>query len=44
MNNRNRKYEEKDSLECNHDNKYDIVIGSIAKDDLVLLFRQFSSR
>lgn len=43
LNNRNKKYKDFSSLECNHDNKYDIVIGPIANDDLVLLFRQFSS-
>ena len=30
-------------LECNLDNKYDIVVGPVANDDLVLLFRQFSN-
>ncbi len=27
----------------NSDNKYDIVIGPVANDDLALLFRQFSN-
>ncbi len=43
LNNRSRKYEDIGSKECNHDNKYDIVKGPIANDDLALLFRQFSS-
>jgi len=43
LNNRNRRYKDIGSLECNLDNKYDIVIGPIANDDLALLFRQFSS-
>lgn len=42
INNRNRDYKDISSLECNHDNKYDVVIGPIANDDLALLFRQFS--
>ena len=42
INNRNRGFKDTDSLLCNHDNKFDIVIGPIANDDLVLLFRQFS--
>lgn len=29
-------------MECNYDNKYDLVIGPVADDDLALLFRQFS--
>lgn len=32
-----------ESPECNHDNKYDLVIGPVANDDLALLFRQFES-
>jgi hypothetical protein len=43
MNNRNRKFKDIDSLECNHDNKYDLVTGPIANDDLALLFRQFTN-
>lgn len=42
INNRNRKYEDISNSECNHDGKYDLVIGPIANDDLALLFRQFS--
>ncbi|MHC6202912.1 DUF3990 domain-containing protein [Breznakiellaceae bacterium SP9] len=43
INNRNRNYTEFSSPECNHDAKYDIVIGPVANDDLVLLFRQFEN-
>lgn len=42
MNNRSRVFEDiKDSL-CNKDNKYDIVIGPVADDDMALLFRQYA--
>ena len=40
INNRNRDYQDINSIECNHDNKYDLVIGPVADDDLALLFRQ----
>jgi hypothetical protein len=43
INNRNRNYLNFSSSECNHDTKYDIVIGPVANDDLVLLFRQFEN-
>ena len=42
INNRNRSFEDVSSRECNLDNKYDLVIGPVANDDLALLFRQFS--
>lgn len=42
INNRSREFKDIASAECNQDNKYDLVIGPIANDDLVLLFRQFS--
>ena len=42
INNRNRDYRNFSDLECNHDRKYDLVIGPVADDDLALLFRQFS--
>lgn len=42
INNRNRFYRDLASPECNHDCKYDLVIGPVADDDLALLFRQFS--
>ena len=41
INNRNRHFEDITSPECNFDNKYEIVIGPVANDDLALLFRQF---
>lgn len=41
MNNRNREFTDIHSLECNTDNKYDIVIGPIADDDMAMLFRQY---
>ena len=42
INNRNRGFEDISSPECNIDNKYELVIGPVANDDLALLFRQFS--
>lgn len=42
INNRNSTFSPASDLECNLDNKYDLVIGPIADDDLALLFRQFS--
>ncbi len=43
INNRNRGFQNVTSLECNSDNKYDIVYGPVANDDLALLFRQLVS-
>lgn len=43
MNNRSKKFTDFSSLECNFDNKYDIVIGPIADDDIALLFRQYEN-
>ena len=43
MNNRNRNFTDwKDTL-CNRDNKYDIVIGPVADDNMALLFRQYEN-
>lgn len=43
MNNRNRVFTNlKDTL-CNRDNKYDIVIGPVADDNMALLFRQYEN-
>lgn len=42
-NNRSRKFTDFYSPECNFDNKYDIVIGPIADDDMALLFRQYEN-
>ena len=41
LNNRNKSFSLLGSIDCNHDNKYDHVIGPIANDDLALLFRTF---
>lgn len=43
MNNRSREYTDFANTECNHDLKYDIVVGPIANDDLALLFRTFEN-
>lgn len=43
IHNRSREFKDIASEECNLDNKYDLVIGPIANDDLALLFRQFSN-
>lgn len=43
MNNRNRTFKDIKSFECNLDNKYDIVAGPIANDDMVMLFRKFEN-
>jgi len=43
LNNRNRYFTQTDSPDCNHDNKYDVVVGPVANDDLALLFRTFIS-
>ena len=42
MNNRNRSFDDLESPVCNHDAKYDIVIGPVANDDMALLFRQYT--
>jgi hypothetical protein len=41
INNRNMRPQDINSLECNIDNKYDIVIGPVANDDIVLQLRLF---
>ena len=43
LNNRNRKFKDFENPLSNHDNKYDIVIGAIANDDIALLFRQYQN-
>ena len=43
-NNRSRSFFDFSRLECKHDNKYDIVIGPIADDDMAMLFRQYEKR
>lgn len=42
LNNRDRKFQDKGSIESNQDNKYDLVVGPVADDDLALLFRTFT--
>lgn len=41
LNNRDRKFKDISSLKCNFDNKYDLVIGPVADDDIIILFRIF---
>lgn len=41
LNNRDRNYKCPNSKECNMDNKYDLVIGPVADDDIIVLFRTF---
>jgi hypothetical protein len=41
INNRNMRPQDINSPECNIDNKYDIVIGPVANDDIVLQLRLF---
>jgi hypothetical protein len=41
INNRNRKYREVQRPDCNTDNKYDIVTGPVANDDIAALIDVF---
>lgn len=41
LNNRDKDYKFLDSKQCNLDNKYDLVIGPVADDDIIVLFRTF---
>jgi hypothetical protein len=43
INNRSRNFIDDSAMDCNRDNKYDIVTGPVANDDLALLFRQFEN-
>ncbi len=43
MNNRNRLFTNEKDILCNKDNKYDIVIGPVADDNMALLFRQYEN-
>ena len=43
LNNRNRSFKLISDALCNQDNKYDIVIGPVANDDITYLFRVFAS-
>ena len=42
INNRDRNFSDIQNLNCNFDNKYDLVVGPVADDDLALLFRTFT--
>jgi len=44
INNRNRNFNDIASLECNLDNKYGIVRGPVANDDIRLLFDLFEDK
>lgn len=41
LNNRDRNFKDISSSKCNFDNKYDMVIGPVADDDIIVLFRTF---
>ena len=43
MNNRNSSFVDKSDKLCNQDNKYDIVIGPVADDNMAVLFRQYEN-
>jgi len=43
LNNRNKKFTNFAEKLCNQDNKYDIVVGPVANDDIAYLFRTFTS-
>lgn len=43
MNNRDRTFNDVRNVLCNQDNKYDIVIGPVADDNMALLFRQYEN-
>jgi len=43
LNNRNKRFKGISDTLCNQDNKYDIVSGPVANDDIAYLFRTFTS-
>ena len=43
LNNRNKRFKDVSDPLCNQDNKYDIVTGPVANDDIAFLFRTFTS-
>jgi len=43
LNNRNKRFKDTGETLCNQDNKYDIVFGPVANDDIAYLFRTFAS-
>ena len=44
LNNRNRAFINHSDTNSNQDNKYDIVFGPVANDDIALLFRTFTNK
>jgi len=42
LNNRNKRFKDIGDALCNQDNKYDIVSGPVANDDIAYLFRTFT--
>lgn len=42
INNRDRKFSDVSSTECNADAKYDVVFGPVGNDDITLLLRQYT--
>jgi hypothetical protein len=42
LNNRNKRFKDIGTALCNQDNKYDIVSGPVANDDIAYLFRTFT--
>lgn len=44
LNNRNRDFQNHSDPNSNQDNKYDIVSGPVANDDIALLFRSFTNK
>jgi len=44
LNNRNRDFQNHTNPNSNQDNKYDIVTGPVANDDIALLFRSFINK
>jgi len=42
LNNRNRNFLDVSNKNCNQDNKYDLVIGPVANDDIALLLRTYT--
>ena len=43
LNNRERNFTDHSMENSNQDNKYDVVVGPVANDDIALLFRTYSS-
>ena len=43
MNNRSHSFTDYSNSECNLDNKYDIIVGPVANDDMAMLFRQYQN-